>query len=207
MQLWWQQFLLIFVKTNVIFCTIQFLIGRVFAIALWKSAPILRIVRVTAGLAESNGSLPPDLVPTSPAGWLPRTGISFGTLRSVIEYGLPLRFLHCCCTLFAVTSHARKVGGPSSRSWNCSLYRRRWMRRMNNAVIYWCVWEPLWRKQWPLIGDRWPICSAAAKTPTDRRLRTISTSPSICQIDDSQSKRREGWRGGRRSRIRIIWFF
>ena len=24
----------------------------------------------------------------SPAGWLPRTGISSGTLRSVIEYGL-----------------------------------------------------------------------------------------------------------------------
>jgi len=25
----------------------------------------------------------------SPASWLPRTGISSGTLRSVIEYGLP----------------------------------------------------------------------------------------------------------------------
>ena len=41
---------------------------------------------VTAGLAESNGSLPPGLWLTSPAGWLPRTGISSGTLRSVIEY-------------------------------------------------------------------------------------------------------------------------
>jgi len=30
---------------------------------------------------------------TSPAGWLPRTGISSGTQRSVIEYGLPLLFL------------------------------------------------------------------------------------------------------------------
>ena len=29
---------------------------------------------------------------TSPAGWLPRTGISSGTIRSVIEYGLPLPF-------------------------------------------------------------------------------------------------------------------
>ena len=46
----------------------------------------------TAGLAESNGSLPPGLWLTSPAGWLPRTGISSGTLRSVIEYGLPLPF-------------------------------------------------------------------------------------------------------------------
>jgi len=47
----------------------------------------------TVGLAESNGSLPPGLWLTSPAGWLPRTRISSGTLRSVIEYGLP--FLHC----------------------------------------------------------------------------------------------------------------
>ena len=30
----------------------------------------------------------------SPAGWLPRTGISSGTPRSVIEYGLPLPFLY-----------------------------------------------------------------------------------------------------------------
>ena len=30
---------------------------------------------------------------TSPAGWLPRTRISSGTLRLVIEYGLPLPFL------------------------------------------------------------------------------------------------------------------
>jgi len=37
----------------------------------------------------SNGSLPPSLWLTSHAGWLPRTGISSGTLCSVIEYGLP----------------------------------------------------------------------------------------------------------------------
>ena len=53
---------------------------------------------VTAGLAESNGNLPPGLWFTSPAGWLPRTGISSGTLRSVIEYGLPLPFY--CSVLF-----------------------------------------------------------------------------------------------------------
>ena len=56
-------------------------------------AALLRVAGVTAGLAESNGSLPPGLWLTSPAGWLPRTGISSGTLRSVIEYGLPLPFL------------------------------------------------------------------------------------------------------------------
>jgi len=39
---------------------------------------------VTAGLAEGNGSLvlPPGLWLRSPAGWLPRTGISSGTLHS-----------------------------------------------------------------------------------------------------------------------------
>ena len=65
----------------------------------------LRVARVTAGLAESNGSLPPGLWLTSPAGWLPRTGISSGTLRSVIEYGLPLPFCPGWCHL------ANKVEG------------------------------------------------------------------------------------------------
>jgi len=51
------------------------------------------VAGVTAGLAESNGSLPPGLWLTSLAGWLPRTGIGSGTLRSAIEYGLPLPYL------------------------------------------------------------------------------------------------------------------
>ena len=55
-------------------------------------AALLRVVGVSAGLAESNGSLPSGLWLTSPAGWLPSTKISSGTLRSVIEYGLPLPF-------------------------------------------------------------------------------------------------------------------
>ena len=52
-------------------------------------AALLRVARVTAGLAESNGSLPPGSWLTSPAGWLPRTGISSRTIRSAIKYGLP----------------------------------------------------------------------------------------------------------------------
>ena len=56
-------------------------------------AALLRVARVTVGLAESNGSLLPGLWLMSPAGWLPRTGISSRTLRSLIEYGLPLPFL------------------------------------------------------------------------------------------------------------------
>ena len=55
-------------------------------------AALLRVAGVTAGLAESNGSLLSGLRFTSPAGWLPRTGISSGTLRSVMKYGLPLPF-------------------------------------------------------------------------------------------------------------------
>ena len=55
-----------------------------------KSVPaLLRVAAVTAGMVESNGSLPRGLWLTSPAGRLPRTGISSGTLCSVIEYGLP----------------------------------------------------------------------------------------------------------------------
>ena len=59
-------------------------------------AVLLRVARVTAGLAVSNGSLPSGLWLTSPAGWLPRTGISSRseTLCSVFEYGLPLPFSH-----------------------------------------------------------------------------------------------------------------
>ena len=58
-------------------------------------AALLRVARATAGLAESNGSPPPGLWLVSPAGWLPRTGISSGTQCSVIEYGLPLPLFNC----------------------------------------------------------------------------------------------------------------
>jgi len=57
-------------------------------------ADLFRVARETAGLAESNGSLPPGLWFTSPAGWPPRTGISSGTLRSVIKYGRPLPLIY-----------------------------------------------------------------------------------------------------------------
>jgi len=67
-------------------------------------ADILRVAGATAGLAEINGSLPRGLRLTSPAGRLPRTGISSGTLRSVIEYGLSLPFCvadNNCYVLFS----------------------------------------------------------------------------------------------------------
>ena len=53
-------------------------------------AALSRVAGVTAGLAESNGSSPSGLWLTSPAGRLQKTGISSGTLRWVIKYGLPL---------------------------------------------------------------------------------------------------------------------
>ena len=59
-------------------------------------AALLRVVRVTAGLVESNGSLPPGLWLTPPAGWLPRTRISSGTLQSILA---TFTFLLAWCVL------------------------------------------------------------------------------------------------------------
>ena len=47
---------------------------------------------VTVGLVESNDSLPPGLWLRSPAGWLPRTGISSRTLDTRFEYETTLIF-------------------------------------------------------------------------------------------------------------------
>jgi len=66
--------------------------GKLFTPIVNQAAKLVAALLRVAGLAESNGSLPPGLWLTSPAGWLPRPGISSGTLRSVIEYGLPLPF-------------------------------------------------------------------------------------------------------------------
>ena len=64
-------------------------------------AVLWRAVRVTAGLADSNSSLPPGLWLTSPAGWLPRTGGQLrNPIRSVIDYGLPFTHLQCPSSLF-----------------------------------------------------------------------------------------------------------
>ena len=67
-------------------------LGKLFTpiVPLFTKQQNCRVAGVTAGLAENNGSLPPGLWFTSPAGRLPRTGISSGTPRLVIEYGLPL---------------------------------------------------------------------------------------------------------------------
>ena len=75
-------------------------------------AALLRVAGVTAGLVESNGSLPPGLWLTSPAGWLPRTGISSRTLRWVIEYGLPFYFKNYARSIrYIATPGARRFTG------------------------------------------------------------------------------------------------
>ena len=107
-------------------------------------ASLLRVARVTAGLAESNGSLPSGLWLTSPAGWLPRTGISSGTLHSVIEYGRGQCLDQYCWTwwillfagvgLPACTWHAKNGSGET---W-CTYWRSRGTARCwHQGDIFW----------------------------------------------------------------------
>jgi len=76
-------------------------------------AALLRVAGVTAGLAEINGSLPPGLWLTSPAGWLPRT--SSGTLHSSMG----------CLYLFTPTETVIDV----FHQWDC------WWDELLEAVI------------------------------------------------------------------------
>ena len=87
------------------------------------TAALLRVAEVTAGLAENNGNLPPGLWLTSPAGWLPRTGISSETLHSVIEYGLPLPF-----------RAVQQAPALSSKCGQCHIDSRR--MRLNTDLLY-----------------------------------------------------------------------
>ena len=82
--------------------TVTLTISRTALTSLLCSASSLGCQSVTARICEGNCrpggkySLPPGLWLTSPVSWLPSTGISSGTLRSVIEYRLPLPFLLPC---------------------------------------------------------------------------------------------------------------
>ena len=103
-------------------------------------AALLRVARVTSGLAESNGSLPPGLWLTSPAGWLLRTGISSGTPRLVIEYGLHIYFLYSVAVNHVyqdrqrVTTFQRR---PSNQgSWPLKFRAKAWPRGQLRHVIH-----------------------------------------------------------------------
>jgi len=74
----------------------------------------------------------------SPARWLPRTGISSGTLRSVIEYGRPLPFLALFCRRTRRSADAASVGyarvcldagGAQARRW--SIVSFVWRQRLD----------------------------------------------------------------------------
>ena len=95
-------------------------------------AALLSVAGVTAGLAESNGSLPPGLWLTSPAGWLRRTGISSGTLHSVIEYELPLH---------PTTGHCRTLHQWQSRKEEIQIKLTTWLH-IYFVTLYseYCCW-------------------------------------------------------------------
>ena len=78
--------------------------------------------------------LPSGLWLTSPAGWLQRTGISSGSLRSVIEYGLPLPYLNNCgwCWWCYVSG----ISATTGRQWGFLPELER--------ICGW-VWKYLWR--------------------------------------------------------------
>ena len=80
-------------------------------------AALFRVAGVTAGLAKINSSLSSGLWLTSSAGWLPRTGISSGTLSSVIEYGLALPFLLLRYRVARPTTCSCHVPTPGLAQW------------------------------------------------------------------------------------------
>ena len=84
------------------------------------AAALLSVARVPAGLVESNGSLPLGLWLTSHAGWLPRTGISSGILRSVIKYGRPLPFFQKLTWVRLIYSTE-----PTTKKWKTEKLKKR----------------------------------------------------------------------------------
>jgi len=86
----------------------------------------LKGCEVTAGLAESSGSLPPGLWLTSPAGWLPRTGNSSGTLRSGMEYRLPFLQRLYVSPVCHISVTMKRVGFPTPPSPSLTV-KRRWI--------------------------------------------------------------------------------
>ena len=143
-------------------------------------AALLRVAGVTACLAESNGSLPPGLWLTSPACWLPRTGISSGSLRSIIEYGLrsPLPLYKYSCLL--------TVSLPAALT-------------PEDTVVLQQTLERLW---WILLQMRPDGLSGAygMRTVRDMPVRTITTTAgqansirpgtSSCQVDWKSATRK-----------------
>ena len=117
-------------------------------------AALLRVARVTAGLAESYGSLPPGLWLTSPAGWLPRTRISSGTLHLAVEYGLPFPFLNLLSYIVRDKCYSKKLIS--------ACFYRSWKFLVIYAFILFLV-TVLMALQWVSSGLQWSQCTSDTK--------------------------------------------
>ena len=113
-------------------------------------------------MAESNGSLPPGIWLTSPAGWLPRTGISSGTLRSKIEYGILLPIFTS-----KSTSHSTLVQIRLSLAWGArirqpTVERRKVIARQQVGEQQWaCRRRWAWSRRPCLRLDLWDASAIA----------------------------------------------
>jgi len=119
-------------------------------------AALLRVASVTAGLAESNGNLPPGLWLTLPAGWLPRTGISSVTLCSVIEYGLPLLCYHGVVErnrISSLQSHGKALEKECCLPWSIDLLIFITVLSFISVIVVSCgsCWSVLDVSVWELI--------------------------------------------------------
>ena len=122
-------------------------------------AALLRVVGVTADLAESNGSLLPGLWLTSPAGWLPWTGISSGTLRSVSSMGYLFAIITAVCS--HVSGCCFVALRDKTRRWCCFCCSvqgrtrcRRWVRRAQSPGLL-CGLHKLKHTHTQLFNGRW----------------------------------------------------
>jgi len=85
----------------------------------YQTIPVCYLhAKVTAGLVESNGSLPPGLWLMSPVG-LPRTRISSGTLHSVIKYRLAFTFTRVNATPRKIMRNTKQSRCPKKRVADC----------------------------------------------------------------------------------------
>ena len=150
------------------------------------------VAGVTADLAESNGSLPPGLWLTSPAGRLPKTGTSFRTLRSVIEYGLPLPLL------YAEKPSSIKDRGQTDRATTPTraLDFRRWRwPRPHHAVRPAALARSWWRHRGNLLlrlAKRCSRYSCSTYTFVALTFDVNFQSPATNYDDDTQHAKNQG---------------
>jgi len=106
------------------------------------------------------------------AGWLPRTGISSRTLRSVIEYGLPLPFLVCfkhriaklkfmpqCCFYFEGACQCSFIlpWCPVDIFALFFMFHSAYLSHINLNWFDWYIHEKFWkfRQSCNFISDNW----------------------------------------------------